>query len=90
MCLLGDINGWIGDRTIAGIADAFGVLKENENVRRVVGVCAEREHFVSNTYFKHRSLYKYTRVAMGQDGVDFKRMIGLVLVKRDMLRYVQD
>ena len=27
---------------------------------------------------------------MRQDGVDVKSMIGLVLVKRDVLRYVQD
>ena len=45
---------------------------------------------VGNTYFKHRSLHKYTRVARGIDGVEIKNMIDLVLVKRDMLRYVQD
>ena len=48
------------------------------------GLCA------CNTYFKHRSLHKYTRVARGQDGVEIKRMIDLVLVKRDMLLYAQD
>ena len=42
------------------------------------------------TYFKQRSLHKCTRVARGQDGVEIKRMIVLVLVKRDMLRYMQD
>ena len=31
-----------------------------------------------------------TWVARGQDGVKVKSMIYLVLVKRDMLRYVQD
>ena len=42
------------------------------------------------TYFKHRSLQKYTRVARGRGSVDIRSMIDLVLVKRDMLRYVQD
>ena len=45
---------------------------------------------VCNTHFKHRSLYKFARVARGQDGVEIKSMIDLVLVKRDMLCYVQD
>ena len=45
---------------------------------------------MGNTYFKHRSLHKYTRVPKGQDGVAIKSMIDLVLVKRDILRYVQD
>ena len=41
--ILGDLNGWIGDRTRAGITDAFGVPEESENVRRMVELCAERE-----------------------------------------------
>ena len=41
------------------------------------------------TYFEHRSLHKYSRVARDQDGMDVKNMIELVLVKRDMLHYVQ-
>ena len=45
---------------------------------------------VGNTYFKHISLHKYKRVARGQDGVEVKSTIDLVLVKRDMLRYLQD
>ena len=51
--------------------------------------CEERGLCVSNTYFKHISLYKYTRVEREQDGVEIKSMIDLVLVKRHMLRYVQ-
>ena len=45
---------------------------------------------VGNTYFKHRGLHKYTRKARGREGVEIKSMIDLLLVKRDMLRYVQD
>ena len=28
LCILGDLNRWIGDQTRAGIAGAFGVLGE--------------------------------------------------------------
>ena len=45
---------------------------------------------MGNTYFKHRSLHKYTRVATGQEGVEIKSMTDLGLVKRDILRYVQN
>ena len=45
---------------------------------------------LGNTYFKYRSVHKYTRVAGGRDGMEIKSMIDLVLVKRGMLRYVQD
>ena len=37
-----------------------------------------------------KNLYKYTRVARGQDGVEVKSKIGLVLVKKDMMHFVQD
>ena len=37
--------------------------------------CVER----GLTYFEHRSLHKYTRVARGQDGVEVKSLIDLLL-----------
>ena len=40
--ILGYLNGWIGDRTRAGITGAFGVPGENDNGRRVVEFCEER------------------------------------------------
>ena len=40
--------------------------------------------------FKYRSLHRYTSLARGRDGVEIKSMIDLVLVKRYMLRYVQN
>ena len=30
LCILGDLNGWIGDRARAGITSTFGVLGEND------------------------------------------------------------
>ena len=51
-------------------------------------LCAERGLCVNNTYFKHRGLHKYTRVAKCLDREEVERMIDLVLVKKDKLRYV--
>ena len=44
---------------------------------------------MGNPYFRNRSLYKYAGVVRGQDGVEVKRMLDLVLVKKYTLRYVQ-
>ena len=52
--------------------------------------CGERRLYVGNTYFKHQSFPKYTRVARGQHGAEVMSMIGLVLVKKDMLCYVHN
>ena len=35
-------------------------------------------------------MQKYTRVAREQDGVEVKSMIDMMLVKKDMLRYMQE
>ena len=42
-----------------------------------------------NIYFEHKSLYKYTRLARGQEGVEVKTMIYLVK-KKNVLCYVHD
>ena len=48
--ILGDLNGWIGDGTRAGITDAFRVPGENYNGRRVVEFCAGRGLCVGNIF----------------------------------------
>ena len=45
---------------------------------------------MGNTYLENESLQKYTSVAKGQDEVKVMNIIDLVLVKKDILRYVQD
>ena len=57
-CVVGDLNGWIGDRVRAGINGAFGVPGQNKNGRRVVEFCAEMGLCVGNTYFEHKNLHK--------------------------------
>ena len=50
LCILGDLNGWIEDRTRAGITGVFRVPGENDNGRRVVEFCAERGLCVGNIF----------------------------------------
>ena len=50
----------------------------------MVEFCVEKGLCVGNTYFKHKRLHKYTRVARGQDGGEVGRMIDLLLVKKAM------
>ena len=50
LCIVGDLNRWIGDWTRAALTDAFGVPGENDNGRRVVEFCAERGLCLGNTF----------------------------------------
>ena len=58
--------------------------------RRVVEFCAERGLCMGNAYFEHKSLHKYTRVTRGQDRLEVKNMVDLVLVKKNTLCFVQN
>ena len=49
LCILGNLNGWIGERTRAGITGAFGVSGENDNGRRGLEFYAERGLCMGNT-----------------------------------------
>ena len=86
--ILVDLNKYFWRWTRAAITGVFGVLRENDKGRRVVEFGAERRLCMGTIYFKSKSLHRYTKVAMGQDGVEVKNMTDLVLVKKDMLRYV--
>ena len=88
-CVLGYLNGWVGDRMRAGITGGFGVLGENDNGRRVIDFCADRGLYVLNTCFEYKNFHKYTRVVRRQDRMAVMSMIDLVLGKKDILRYLQ-
>ena len=62
-----------------GETGGFGVPGENNNGRRVIDFCAERELWVCYTYVEHKSLHKYIRVSRGLDGMEVMCMIDLVL-----------
>ena len=81
LCVLGDLNKWIGYMIRPGITGA-GVPGENNNGREAVKFCVEMLLCLGNKYFQHKRLHKYTRVPRGQDGMEVKSMIDLVLVKK--------
>ena len=53
-------------------------------------LCVGSGLWMGNIYFEHKSLHKCTRVARGQDEVEVKSIIDLVLVKKVVLHYMQD
>ena len=40
LCVLGDLNGWVGNRLRLSATDVFRVPGEIDNGKRVVGFCA--------------------------------------------------
>ena len=52
LCVLGDLNGWVGDRVRVVKTGVFGVLGENENGRMVLDFCTEKGLCMGNTIFQ--------------------------------------
>ena len=78
LCLLKDLNGWVGDRMRVDMTCAFGDLGENDNGRRVIDLCVDRVLCMGNVYFMHKSLANYTRVARDQDEVNVMSMTDMM------------
>ena len=55
LCMLGDLNGWVGDKLRICKTGGFGVPGENDN-GRTIDFCAENNGYVGNTYFKQKCL----------------------------------
>jgi hypothetical protein len=56
----------------------------------VIDFCIDKGMSVCNTFFDHKSVHKYTRVGVDRNGNETKSLIDLVLVKKEMLKYVMD
>ncbi len=56
--LLGDMR--VGSTEIGEVVGKYGVEGVNENGEHLVDICAERGLFLSNTFFQHKMIHRYT------------------------------
>ena len=59
MVLLGDLNATVGNYVIEGIVGQHGVLRRNKSGEQLLGMCAEQELVVGNSWFRKNYVYKY-------------------------------
>jgi len=58
--LMGDMNAKVGSDVIGCIVGKWGVPGVNENGECLVDLCSERGLFLSNTFFEHKMIHRYT------------------------------
>ncbi len=79
------MNARVGNTEIGEVVRKYGVEGVNENGQYLVDTCAERGLFLSNTFFQHKMVHRYTW-ARGNE----KSLIDYIAVDNRLRREVED
>ncbi len=83
--LLGDMNARAGSTEIGGVVGKYGVDGVNGNGHYLVDSCAERGLFLTNTFFQHKMINRYTWVRGNE-----RSLIDYIAVDNRLRREVED
>lgn len=85
----GDFNGRVGkrDHTYTTTIGKYGEEKRNNNGKRLLNFCIIHDLIITNTFFKHKDIHKFTRV---QPSRGERSIINYVLVERVRRSIVRD
>ncbi len=57
---------WKGRKQLAGVVEKWRIEGVNENSEPLGNVCAERGLFLTNTFFQHEIIHRYTWRRIGE------------------------
>lgn len=87
--ILGDLNARVG-RNNSGIEDILGIFGEptiNSNGKRLLDFCRINNLIVSNSFFEHKDIHKYTRVEPSRKE---KSIIDYILIEKERRKSLCD
>ena len=82
--VLGDLNARVGDEMIDGVVGNYGVPGRNESGECLLELCLEQEMSVGNTWFKKKSINKWTWVRVDGGRVVDRAVMDYVLVSKSL------
>lgn len=87
--IIGDLNGRVGkkDEQSGDVIGTYGEKERNKNGERLINFCIANELIVTNTFYQHKELHKYTREVKSRNE---KSIIDYVLVNKRYRRDVKD
>ena len=88
--VLGDLNARVGESEIEGVMGKYGVPGENESGERLLNMCVEKELAIGNSFFKKKSINKYTWVRVTNGRVVERAVMDYVLISGRMIGRVKD
>ena len=88
--VMGDLNARVGDGRVEGVLGKYGVPGGNESGERLLEVCLEQELAIGNSFFKKKSINKYTWVRIANGRVVERALMDYVLVTKDRIGRMKD
>ena len=87
--ITGDLNGRTGtrDNTTPDVIGKFGEQTRNNNGARIIDFCVLNNYIITNTFYQHKEIHKFTRVEVSRNE---KSIIDYILVERENRRNVID
>ena len=88
--VIGDFNGRIGNNNnnnLTNVHGPYGEYVKNNNGKRLIDFSIENNLIITNTFFKHKEIHKYTRV---QNSRKEKSIIDYILTNIENKKNVKD
>lgn len=65
LIIMGDLNDRVGTKDVKSgeVLGAYGETSRNSNGKRIIDYCIQNDLLLMNTWFEHKNIHKYTRVA---------------------------
>ena len=89
LIVMGDLNARVGRNVEVwgGVIGRQGEVVENGNGKRLLQFCAENELVVTNTWFQHKDIHKFTWECRGKSQ---RSIIDYFLVRKEMKGQIRD
>ncbi|XP_049782515.1 craniofacial development protein 2-like [Schistocerca cancellata] len=79
LIIMGDLNGGVGIRESSRIVGKHGEDEYNDNGERLIAFCEQFDLKITNTFFKHKDIHKYT---WQQNTKELRSIIDYIIIRQ--------
>lgn len=76
---MGDMNARVGSQLSSEVVGRFGENELNDNGERLIEICEQFDLRITNTFFQHRDIHKYT---WQQDTRNMRTIIDYIIIRQ--------
>ncbi|XP_050506239.1 craniofacial development protein 2-like [Diabrotica virgifera virgifera] len=87
LIVMGDLNSRVGRKVDNKVVGPYGEINQNDNGERLIEICENHQLKITNGFFKHRDVHKYTWT---QTTRNLKSIIDYIITKQNTNMQVQD